>query len=125
MIRTLILVGVGGGIGSMFRYLTSVLVTKHYQTSFPWATFIVNVLGCLIIGMITGLLVRHQSSNPDMKYLFTTGFCGGFTTFSAFASENISLMHSGHTFTVILYIASSILAGLLAVWFGLTLIKMF
>lgn len=123
MMRILLLIGVGGGIGSVFRYLTSVVVNRHFQTIFPWATLIANVLGCLIIGLLLGFIERHQLTNPGLKYFFITGFCGGYTTFSSFASENMSLFQSQNTGIAFLYIAASILTGLFAVWLGLTIAK--
>lgn len=124
MTRAIIFVGLGGGLGSIFRYLTSLVVTKYFQTTFPLATFTANILGCLIIGVLLGLFERQQLTNPDLKFLFITGFCGGYTTFSAFASENINLFQSGNPLTAFLYIASSILVSLFAVWLGLTLTKL-
>lgn len=121
--RILLLVGLGGGIGSVFRYLTSVVVNRHFQTIFPWATLIANVLGCLIIGLLLGFIERYQLTNPGLKYFFITGFCGGYTTFSSFASENMSLFQSQNTGIAFLYIAASILTGLFAVWLGLTIAK--
>jgi len=123
MLRSIILVGVGGGLGSVFRYLTAVGINKYFQSVFPWATFVANVLGCLIIGLLLGLFERHQLTSPDLKYLFVTGFCGGYTTFSAFAAENMNLFQSGNTLTSFLYIAASVLIGLFAVWVGLILTK--
>ena len=123
MIRAIILVGVGGGIGSVFRYLTAVVVNKYFQPAFPWATFIANILGCLIIGLLLGFFEKYQLTNPDLKYLFATGFCGGYTTFSTFAAENMNLFQSGNTLTAFLYIAASVIAGLLAVWLGLIIAK--
>ena len=123
MIRTLLLIAIGGGIGSMLRYLTSLAIEKYCATIFPLATFIVNVLGCLLIGIIMGLLEKNQMTNASMKWLLVTGFCGGYTTFSTFGYENISLLQSQHAGMAFLYIAASILAGLLAVWLGLWLIK--
>lgn len=123
MIRTIILIGIGGGLGSIFRYLTSLLVARHFQAIFPLATFTVNIVGCLLIGLLLGLFERQQLTNPDLKFLFVTGFCGGYTTFSTFASENINLFQSGNLLTAFLYIAVSVLAGLLAVWLGLMLVK--
>jgi CrcB protein len=122
MIRTLVLIGLGGGFGSILRYLTSVLTGRYFHGSFPLATFIVNIAGCFLIGWLTATLSR-QSANPDLKFLFITGFCGGYTTFSTFSAENLQLLQSGHSWTAILYIAASILAGLLAVWLGLLISK--
>src|SRR5690554_447943 len=94
MIKTLILVGLGGGVGSVLRYLASLLANRYFPTIFPLATFTVNVIGCFLIGLILGLLERQHLPNPDMRFLFVIGFCGGFTTFSAFALENIFLMQN-------------------------------
>ena len=125
MIRAIIFIGLGGGLGSIFRYLTSVIMTKYFQTTFPLSTFTANILGCLIIGILLGLFERQQLTNPDLKFLFITGFCGGYITFSAFASENINLFQSGNPLTAFIYIGTSILVSLFAVWLGLTLTKMY
>lgn len=123
MIKTIFLVGIGGGIGSVFRYLTSVFVTKYFQTTFPLATFAVNIIGCLIIGIFLGLFERQQLTNPDLKFLFIIGFCGGYTTFSTFASENINLFQTGNSLTAFLYISTSVIISLFAVWIGFSLTK--
>ena len=121
MFKTLLIVGLGGGVGSIFRYLTSVFTDKYFQGVFPWATFLVNVVGCLIIGFLVGVLTKHQVGNSQLKLLFITGFCGGFTTFSAFALENIKLFQSGNSLLALLYIALSVTLGILAVWVGIML----
>ena len=123
MIRAILLVGIGGGIGSIFRYLTSVIVGKYFHATFPLATFLANISGCLIIGLLFGLFERYHLTNPDLKYLFITGFCGGYTTFSTFAAENINLFQSENSFTAFAYIAASVIVGLLAVWAGVALTK--
>lgn len=123
MIKSILLVGLGGGIGSIFRYLTSVFIHRQAQPVFPLATFMVNILGCLILGGIMGLLERHQVSNQELRLLFITGFCGGYTTFSAFAAENIRLLQTGHLLTAALYITISVLTGLSGVWFGYLLTR--
>lgn len=123
MLRTIILVGIGGGTGSIFRYLTSFWVNKYIQAVFPYATFITNISGCLIIGALMGLFEKQTLNNPDLKFLLITGFCGGYTTFSAFSAENIQLLQSGNTFTAFLYIAASIFISLFAVWLGLSLTR--
>lgn len=123
MLKTLLLVGLGGGIGSAFRYLTSVWTQKLTQNPFPWATFVVNVLGCLMIGLLIGLFTKQQIENTEVKLLFVTGFCGGFTTFSTFALENIKLFQSGNTALAVLYIALSVILGIFAVWGGMMMVK--
>jgi len=123
MTRTILLIGIGGALGSILRYLTSVVVSKYFQSAFPWATFTANILGCLIIGIILGLFEKQQITNPDLKFFLITGFCGGYTTFSAFAAENVNLFQSGNSLMAFAYIAVSVVVSLFAVWVGLSLMK--
>lgn len=123
MLRTVLLIALGGSIGSVLRYLTTVFVQKYYVSVFPLATFITNVAGCFIIGLFAGWLAKNQLSDSGLKWFFITGFCGGYTTFSAFGYENISLLQNNHTGLTFLYIGTSIITGLAAVWFGLFLVK--
>jgi CrcB protein len=123
MLRTAFLIAVGGGIGSVFRYLTAIAVQKYYASVFPLATFITNVLGCLLIGIIVGILEKNALSDSNLKWLLVTGFCGGYTTFSAFGYENISLLESNNPAMALLYIGASIFMGLAAVWLGLFLVR--
>ena len=123
MIKTILLVGIGGAVGSMLRYLTSIVVQKYYASVFPLATFLTNIIGCFLIGIIVGLLAKNQMSDSNLKWLLVTGFCGGYTTFSAFGFENVSLLQSNNSTTAFLYIAASIIIGLAAVWGGLLLTK--
>jgi len=121
MLKQLLLVGVGGGAGSMMRYLVSFYTAKYYAGTFPLATFSVNILGCLLIGFIAGILTGQFSLNDQLRLLLITGFCGGYTTFSTFAMENLSLMQYNNILIMCLYIALSVIVGIAAVWFGLTL----
>ena len=115
MIRNLLLVALGGAGGSVLRYLLS-----NINTSFPWGTFAVNVLGSFIIGLLVGLMSKGVLS-PEMKLLLVTGFCGGFTTFSTFANESFSMMKAGVVLLTALYVGASVIIGILAVWGGMTL----
>ena len=123
MIKDLLLVGLGGGIGSMLRFLTSRLSARYISSE--WAlvgTFIANIVGCFIIGLVAGWLLFNVEKSQTLPLLLVTGFCGGYTTFSAFAFENVQLLQSGHTLFSVLYIILSISVGLLAVWGGLKLV---
>ena len=115
MIRNLLLVALGGAGGSVLRYLLS-----NINTSFPWGTFAVNVLGSFLIGLLVGLMSKGVLS-PEMKLLLVTGFCGGFTTFSTFANGSFSMMKAGDVLLTALYVGASVIIGILAVWGGMTL----
>lgn len=123
MLRTLLVIALGGGIGSVLRFLTTNLVQKYCPTVFPLATLVINVLGCLLIGIVVGLLEKHQLSNSNLKWFLVTGICGGYTTFSAFGYENISLFQSNNSGLAFLYISASVVSGLFAVWLGLFLVR--
>lgn len=124
MLKAIVLVGIGGGMGSVLRYMTSSFMTKYFPSSFPWGTLSVNVLGCLLMGVLLSLGERQSWMNNDLRLLWLTGFCGGYTTFSTFASENIQLWQSGQILTVIAYTIASVLLGLVAVRLGLVMVKM-
>jgi CrcB protein len=119
MIKSLLLVGLGGGLGSILRYSISLFIQRYYNDHFPVATLIANFLGCLLIGVLIAILGRSVTMQTEIKLLLITGFCGGFTTFSAFASENIQLFQSGQINTAMVYILLSIVLCLLAVWCGM------
>lgn len=123
MFKSIVLVGLGGGIGSIFRYLTSFYIVKYFPSKFPLATFTANILGCFIIGLLFGYFEKNNLVDSNLKLLFVTGFCGGYTTFSAFGYENMSLFQSNNSLLAFVYIAASLIFGLLAVWFGLFVTK--
>lgn len=121
--KQVLFVGLGGAAGSILRYVTNVITLKYYSASFPLATFIVNVVGCFLAGLIFGLITQETTEAQNLKFLLITGFCGGFTTFSAFALENVRLMNSGNTTTAIIYTLASVAAGLIAIWIGLLIAR--
>lgn len=120
MLRQLLLVALGGAIGSALRYLTALLLARHYTGSIPLATLVVNLVGCFLIGLLIGLC----SDTSHLRLLFITGFCGGFTTFSTFTAESYSMFREGSYGLALLYIAGSVLIGLLALWLGLSLSRL-
>lgn len=122
MNRFVILVGIGGLFGSIARYLAASFLTKTFPTAFPYGTFAVNVVGCLIIGVIFGLSERFDWL-LEWRLLLATGFCGGFTTFSSFAYENIILLQDKDYLTFASYSILSFALGLAATFIGLSLTK--
>lgn len=123
MLKNILFVGLGGAVGSVLRYLCAVGLNRYFPTAFPWATFAVNIIGCFLIGAILAILSREQSACADFRLLLMTGFCGGFTTFSAFAMENLQLLQTGHIGAAIFYMLCSVLLGVLAVWAGMVIIR--
>lgn len=118
MIRSLLLVGLGGGLGSIARYAVYRLLPV---TAFPWGTFIVNLTGSLIIGLCWGLATRNLITE-DWRLFLITGICGGFTTFSAFSLESIQLLQENKTSIFVVYVVASVLICLLATFAGLKLV---
>lgn len=121
--KQVLFVGLGGAAGSVLRYLVSVITAKYYAASFPLATFIVNIAGCFLAGLIFGLIAQETTESQNLKLLLITGFCGGFTTFSAFAMENVKLINVGNTTVAVFYLIASISAGLFAAWLGVSLTR--
>ncbi|NUY82437.1 fluoride efflux transporter CrcB [Flavobacterium sp. MAH-1] len=119
MVRNMLLVALGGAIGSVLRYLTAIFVNRYFQSVFPWATLVTNVIGCFIIGLFLGQLQKNGLVDSGYKWFLVTGFCGGYTTFSTFGHENIALMQTGNGALAFVYIAASVIVGLAAVWLGL------
>jgi CrcB protein len=123
MIKTIFLVGLGGAIGSILRYVSVWLTSKYFQGTFPLATLLINILGSLLIGLFIGLLAKYFPENQPLKFLLIVGFCGGFTTFSSFASENYSLFQNGKQLLAYAYIVASVLLTIAAVGIGNYLTK--
>ena len=115
--KSFLLVFLGGGLGSGLRYLVSIAMNQ-YSKVLPYGTFIVNMLGCLLIGLILGYAQKENTLTSNQTLLLATGFCGGFTTFSAFANENLELIKNGELFNFSAYTIGSVLIGILAVFIG-------
>jgi CrcB protein len=122
MLQSVLLVGAGGFVGSVLRYLISRYMSISTQTLFPLGTFSVNLAGSFIIGMIIAASLNGDLSKP-VRLLLATGFCGGFTTFSSFSYEFFTLLQNGHTGYAFLYAGSSLALGLLFVWLGFILVE--
>ncbi len=122
--KQLLLVFVGGGLGSTLRYWIGKYLNSA-EDGIPYGTFAANVLGSLLIGIILGLALKNNSLSNNTVLFLATGFCGGFTTFSAFAYENHVFLKSGDFMTFALYTIGSFILGFAAVFFGIWLVKFF
>lgn len=123
MLKTLLFIGAGSFSGGIARYLLSRLVQTHVVSAFPWGTMVVNVAGCLVIGVLYGLFERGNLMNGELRMFLTVGFCGGFTTFSTFVHENYTLLEDQNFLHFALYSILSFALGLLAAYLGHLIIK--
>ena len=123
MIKTLLAVGLGSFVGGVVRYAISLVMRGVCAQGVPWATLIVNLLGCFLIGVIFALFGKYNSTNSLWCLMLTTGFCGGFTTFSAFANEGLQLLQNGNLGLFVLYLFASVCFGLLFVVLGYAIVK--
>ncbi len=117
MIKDIIIVGIGSGIGGICRYLISLFMTQAHN-GFPWGTFAVNVAGCLLIGILWGLTSRFQNISPSFSLFLMVGFCGGFTTFSTFSKEGLTMLQADSYILFSLYAIGSMMLGIMAVALG-------
>lgn len=120
-----LLVGSGGFIGSSLRYLVGGLVHRFARdATFPWGTAVVNVVGCLLIGLLAGLAEDRGVLGPDGRAFLLIGLLGGFTTFSSFGFETLQLLRDGQSVTATANVAGQLLLGLGAVWAGFALARL-
>ena len=123
MIRHLLLVGAGGAIGSILRFGVQRLFLPWTATHFPFGTFLVNITGALLIGILWGIQLRNPPVDPAWNLFLMTGICGGYTTFSAFTLESVHILDNGKPVLFLMYIAGSVIAGLLATYAGIRLMR--
>ncbi len=122
--KLVLLIGAGGFIGSALRYLISLFIQNKVLSTFPFGTFAVNVLGCFLIGAVYALSERGNL-NAEWRLFLATGILGGFTTFSSFSNETVSMIRDAQYGPALIYVGSSVILGLLATFFGIFLIKLF
>ena len=118
--KEILLIFLGGGLGSSFRWLINKLIPSD---TFPYSTISVNLIGCLLIGILAGYLLTHNHFKSDIYPLLVVGFCGGLTTFSAFALDNYNMIKSNDFFNSILYITLSVAGCIIMVYVGFYMIQ--
>ncbi len=123
MLKSMIIVGIGSFIGGSLRYVTSTMMKNVCGQDFPWGTLTVNLLGCLVFGLIFALFSKYATTSSPWYLLFTTGICGGFTTFSTFANESMQMLQSGNIGGFIGYVSTSVIGGIALIGLGYWIIK--
>lgn len=123
MLKSMIIVGIGSFLGGSLRYVTSTMMKNVCGQDFPWGTLTVNLLGCLVFGLIFALFSKYATTSSPWYLLFTTGLCGGFTTFSTFANESMQMLQSGNIGGFIGYVSTSVIGGIALIGLGYWIIK--
>ncbi|HKK81653.1 MAG TPA: fluoride efflux transporter CrcB [Prolixibacteraceae bacterium] len=124
MWRAILIVGTGGFLGSVSRYLGQIAVEKVMHSSFPWGTFVVNILGSFIIGMIYALAEKGNLLSAEWRLFLAVGFCGGFTTFSSFAYNNLNLLKDQAIGMFLWNTMGSIILGITMVYVGILAVRL-
>ena len=123
MWKPVLLVALGSALGGICRYLMQQALQKHVVGAFPLGTLAVNILGCFVIGLVTGMATRTNLISPAARLFLSVGICGGFTTFSSFMMENFTLSQSGQVLSMTLYVGLSLIVGYMATMAGMYLVK--
>ena len=121
--KILLAIGAGSFIGGIFRYLLSQFIQAKFLSAFPYGTLVVNIIGCFLIGLVFGLADRGNLAQ-EWRLILATGFIGGFTTFSAFSNETVSMLRDGQLVYAMVYIITSVVFGLTATFTGISIIKL-
>jgi CrcB protein len=119
----ILLVAAGGAVGSVLRYIVGLWTLRSFGPSFPWGTLTVNITGSFLIGVLAEVIARKFGASAEMRVFLITGILGGYTTFSAFSLDAITLLERGEPVTALIYVASSVLLSALAVFAGLALMR--
>jgi len=125
MLKSILIVGFGGFVGTVARFLTSRYFQENVSSVFPWSTLIINILGSLLIGIIFGISEKGDFMSSDVRLFLTVGICGGFTTFSTFSNDAFLLLRQEEWIRFAFYTSMSFFLGLLAVYGGRIIIKLF
>jgi len=120
--KIVLLVGLGSFIGGISRYLVTLFIQNKFLSSFPYGTLVVNITGCFLIGVIYGFSDRG-SMNAEWRIFLATGIMGGFTTFSSFSNETVSMLRDAQYWPAFSYVALSVIIGLAATFGGISFIK--
>ena len=119
----ILLVAAGGAVGSVLRYLVGLWTLRSFGPAFPWGTLTVNITGSFLIGVLAEAIARKFGASAEMRVFLITGILGGYTTFSAFSLDAMTLLERGEPVTALIYVASSVLLSALAVFAGLALMR--
>jgi fluoride exporter len=120
--KIILAIGTGSFIGGVFRYLLSQFIQTKFLSTFPFGTLTINIIGCFLIGLVFGVSDRGNLTQ-EWRLFLATGLIGGFTTFSAFSNETVSMLRDGQLWYASVYIVSSVVIGLIATFIGITIIK--
>ncbi|MHB1277420.1 MAG: fluoride efflux transporter CrcB [Bacteroidia bacterium] len=123
MDRSFLLVGLGGFIGSILRHFIGSFISRMILVSFPIATLSINVIGCLLIGLAYGAYQKYDGFTDSWWLFFAVGVCGGFTTFSAFSMEGLTLLQNAKFLPVLVYVSLTVILCIGAVWLGMMVVK--
>ncbi|MFO8001542.1 MAG: fluoride efflux transporter CrcB [Marinilabilia sp.] len=124
MVKALLIAGLGGFVGTVFRFLITRYIQVTYLSVFPWGTFVVNILGSLLIGVFFGISEKGDLLSPEWRIFLTVGICGGFTTFASLSHDAFLLLQNKEWLRFIIYPTVSFFLGLVAVFLGRALITM-
>lgn len=126
LLQEIIAIAVGGGVGSVLRFLVSSWIQGRTRTEFfPWGILMVNLIGCLLIGILFGIIVERFNTDPVWRSCIFLGLLGGFTTFSSFTLDTVTLLNSGAYGVATIYILMSVMVGILATMLGLGIVRIF